>query len=825
MTTTDTVPCFHCGLPARLGDGFAVVLDGERKPMCCKGCEAVAQAIIDSGLGDYYRYRTEAAPTGREAVPEFLRQVALYDNPEVQKSFVRVEDANVREAALILEGITCAACVWLNERHIARLPGVLSVQINYGTHRARVRWDEGRIHLSDILRAVSDIGYLAHPYDPGRSQQLLEKERKQQLRYLGVAGALGMQVMMIAWALYHGNVEPEYRTFFHWVSLLLTIPVLAYSAQPFFKAAWRDFKRRQAGMDVPVALGITLAFAGSVWVTLRGGEHVYYESVTMFVFLLLAGRYFEFIARKRAAEAAEALVHLAPVMATRLTADGGEEVVPAVELNVGDRVLIRPGESVPADGVVMAGASSANEALLTGESLPIAKTAGSRLIAGSVNIESVLQMQVEHTGQDTVLSGVMRLLERAQTEKPAITQIADRAAAWFVAAVLVLATGVALFWWQHDPALWLPITVSVLVVTCPCALSLATPTAISAASSHLLRLGLLTTRGHALETLARATHFVFDKTGTLTAGRLTLRDVHALGGVGGDQCLALAAALERHSEHPIARALLKAVPSGPAALATEVENVPGGGLTGTIGGARYFIGTDRFITERTGLAIDDTLRARAQTGGYTVVWLSDDRQLLAAFSLGDELRAGARALIDELRQRGKNVWLLTGDNAPAAARVAQAVGITNVAAGLKPADKLARVRALQQEGAVVAMIGDGVNDAPVLAAAQVSVAMGGGTAVAVASADMILLSDRLPHLTEGLEVARKTVAIIRENLGWAIGYNVIALPAAAMGWVPPWLAAIGMSASSLLVVANALRLHRSRGERRRHNESVQTEAA
>jgi Cu2+-exporting ATPase len=808
-----------------LGDGFAVVIDGERKPMCCKGCEAVAQAILDSGLGDFYRYRTEAAPTGQELVPEFLRQVALYDNPEVQKSFVRVEDANVREAALILEGITCAACVWLNERHIARLPGVLSVQINYSTHRARVRWDESRIHLSDILRAVSDIGYLAHPYDPGRSQQLLEKERKQQLRYLGVAGALGMQVMMIAWALYHGSVEPEYRTFFHWASLLLTIPVLTYSAQPFFKAAWRDVKRRQAGMDVPVALGITLAFAGSLWVTVHGGEHVYYESVTMFVFLLLAGRYFEFIARKRAAEAAEALVHLAPMMATRLTADGGEEVVPAVELNVGDRVLIRPGESVPADGVVMAGASSANEALLTGESLPIAKTAGSRLIAGSINMESVLQMQVEQTGQDTVLSGVMRLLERAQTEKPTITQIADRAATWFVAAVLVLASGVALFWWQHEPALWLPITVSVLVVTCPCALSLATPTAISAASGHLLRLGLLTTRGHALETLARATHFVFDKTGTLTAGRLTLREVQTLGDSEREQCLTLAAALERHSEHPIARALLAAAPSGPAALATEVENVPGGGLSGLISGARYFIGTDRFITERTGLAIDAARRAQAQTGGNTVVWLADSRQLLAAFALGDELRAGARDLIDELRGRGKTVWLLTGDNAPAAARVAQAVGITNVAAGLKPADKLARVKALQAEGAVVAMIGDGVNDAPVLAAAQVSVAMGGGTAVALASADMILLSDRLPHLTEGMYVARKTVAIIRENLGWAIGYNLIALPAAAMGWVPPWLAALGMSASSLLVVANALRLHRPRREHHERRTSAHVEAA
>lgn len=355
--------------------------------MCCKGCEAVARAIINGGLSDYYKYRTVAAPTAREIVPEFLRQTAIYDHPEVQKSFVRVEDENTREAALILEGITCAACVWLNERHLARLPGVLAVHINYATHRARVKWDDRRIHLSDILQAVSRIGYLAHPFDPGRYQQQLENDRRQLLRRLGVAGILGMQAMTISVALYVGDwsgMELEYRRFFYWVSLLLALPVLLYSAQPFFRSAWRDLKHIRAGMDVPVSLGISAAFLASLWATITGAGAVYYDSVCMFVFFLLTGRYFELAAHKRAAEASESLVQATPATATRLIANGDrtmEETVAVAELQAGDRVRIRPGESIPADSVVLEGSSSVDESLLTGESRPVTKTPGKPLSA------------------------------------------------------------------------------------------------------------------------------------------------------------------------------------------------------------------------------------------------------------------------------------------------------------------------------------------------------------------------------------------------------------------------------------------------------------
>jgi Cu2+-exporting ATPase len=812
-TESVTVDCFHCGLPVPQHSDFAVDIDGVRQPMCCRGCEAVARAIVDSGLGPSYKFRTASAPTAREVVPEFLRQTAVYDNPEVQKSFVRVEDENVREAALILEGITCAACVWLNERHLARLPGVLAVHINYATQRARVTWDDRRIHLSDILQAVSRIGYLAHPFDPGRHQQRLEHERKQLLRRLGVAGVLGMQVMTISVALYVGDwsgVEMEFRRFFYWVSLLLTLPVVLYSALPFFTSAWRDLTHAQAGMDVPVSFGILTAFIASVWVTVTGQGAVYYDSVTMFVFFLLCGRYFEAAARKRATEASEALVRATPASATRLVTDGEhtiEETVAAAELQVGDRVRIRPGEHIPADGVVLEGQSGVNESLLTGESMPVNKSPGQSLIGGSINIESPLVARVEKTGPDTVLSSILRLLDRAVAEKPRMAQMADRVAGGFVIAVLLLAGLVALYWWQQDSPLWLPATIAVLVITCPCALSLATPAAITAATGQLTRLGLLVTRGHALETLARATHFIFDKTGTLTRGRLRLLETRTLSRPNDAECLRRTAALERHSEHPIARALIEAAePGGPEA--TEVVNTPGAGMRGVVDGQTLFLGTPAYIEEQTGRTADPGMLAELRRRGDTVVLLAGRDALQAAFVLTDELRPGARELIAELKRQGKSVMLLTGDHETAARRVADGLGIEDLAWDLRPGDKLERVRALQQRGAVVAMVGDGVNDAPVLAAAQVSIAMGGGTAVAAASADMILLSQKLPHLADGLSVARRTLAIIRQNLVWAVVYNLLAIPAAAAGYVTPWMAALGMSASSLLVVANALRLTR-----------------
>lgn len=824
--------CYHCGLPVPENLNLFVTINGESQPMCCPGCQAVAQAIIDANLEDFYKHRTSNAPTGKELVPEFLQQITVYDNPAIQKRFVRSE-GELREAALILEGITCAACVWLNERHLKTLPGVIDVQINYSTHRARIRWDNSQILLSEILEAVSHIGYIAHPYDAARQQEVLERERKEQLRRIGVAGVLGMQVMMFSIALYAGawyGMDAEFKTLFHWINLILTLPIIFYSAEPFFKSAWRDVSHRQVGMDVPIALALSLAFIGSIYAVFNGG-HVYFDSIAMFVFFLLTGRYFELQARQKSARAAESLVHLVPTMATRLqkTAEGvEEELVLVADLEIGDKLLIRPGENIPADGTILEGNSSIDESLLTGESHPITKTAGQALIAGTVNIESPLQMEIDKIGADTVLSHILRLLERAQTEKPAITQLADRVASWFVLGVLLLALGVAVYWWFVNPEMWLTITLAVLVVTCPCALSLATPTAITAATSSLTQAGLLITRGHALESLAQATHFVFDKTGTLTKGHLRLLATHIYADLNQAECLQYVVALERHSEHPIARALLAAWEEVPHIdlegeisnegkknrylPSTAISNHPGAGLQGDIADTRYFVGTPAFITKMTDLRLEPEQLQSLEKEGNTVVLLANKKSLIAAFVLGDEIRSGARELIQALRQQGKSVSLLSGDHAIAVQRVARAVGIDTISAALTPDDKLQAVKSLQKEGEIVAMIGDGVNDAPVLAQAQVSIAMGGGTQVARASADMILLTEQLPNLLIGINTAHQTLKIIRQNVAWAIGYNVLALPAAAVGWIAPWIAAIGMSFSSLLVVTNALRLTVSKSE-------------
>ncbi len=796
--------CYHCDLPVPPGAHYPVEIDGEVREMCCPGCQAVASAIVANGLTDFYQYRTEKSRNPEQAMEQVLETLSLYDKPELQKDFVSQESGNVRQASLILEGIVCAACVWLNERHVMALPGVKEFRINYSTRRARVKWDEEKIHLSDILKAITAIGYVAHPFDVSRQEKLQKRERSRALRGLAIAGLGAMQVMMLAVAMYAGEsqgMDQDLRQFMRWVSLLITVPVVFYSAAPFFKSAWRDLKYRQLGMDVPVSLAIGTAFVASVWMTIQNQGEVYYDSVTMFTFFLLAGRYLEMMARHRAGQAAEELVRLLPVTATRVQ-EGGDEVVSASELQVNDLVRVKPGETVPADGLIIEGESSVDESLLTGESVPVSRKLNSRIIGGSINIESPLIMRIEQVGEDTVLSSIVRLLDRAQTEKPKLAQLADRIAGWFVAVILILAIIIAWYWWQHDPEHAFRICLSVLVVTCPCALSLATPAALVAATGQLTRLGLLTTRGHALETLARATHIVFDKTGTLTQGRLQLEKVIKLGSFSNEQALSIAASLETGSEHPIAKAIIE--PAINIAEAQDSKAYTGRGIQATIDGKLYRIGKPEFVTELNHQSI-----ARANLAQQkTVVAMGDENSVLALFILSDVIREEAHSSITALQALGLEVSLLSGDQAGIVNAVAAQLGITDAQSGLLPNEKLKQIQAMQQKGDIVVMVGDGVNDAPVLAAAQVSVAMGSGSQIAHASADMVLLSERLPHIVDGVVMARRTLSVIRQNLIWALVYNALALPLASMGMVAPWMAAIGMSASSLVVVLNALRLTR-----------------
>jgi Cu2+-exporting ATPase len=795
--------CFHCGLPVG-NAAFPVRVDDVERPTCCRGCQAVAQTIIDNGLGAYYRNRTAMAPSAQGA-PAVPAELGVYDMPEVQRNFVRDANEHEKEASLLIDGVTCAACVWLIEQRIARLDGVTAVSLNYATRRARVRWDSRVTALSAILGAVAALGFSAHPYDAGRAEERLRRERGVLLWRLFIAGFSMMQVMMYAVPVYiaDGAMTPDIEQLMRIASLVLTLPVALWSAVPFYSGAWRDLRRWRVGMDVPVTLGIVIAFAASVYATATASGTVYFDSVSMFVFLLLGARFLEMEARAKAVRTQERLVRLVPATAERILADGSGERIAAAALRPGDLVRVRPGEAIPADGTVVEGSSKADEALLTGESRPVSKRPGDPLTGGALNLDGVVTMRVTRIGEDTVLAGIVRLMDRAQTEKPRIAQLADHVARWFVAVLLLLTLATFALWWQIDPqqALW--VAVAMLVVTCPCALSLATPAALTAATGSAYRDGVLVTRGAALETLARATHFVFDKTGTLTSGRMALAGVRALGTETSAQCLALAAALESWSEHPVGRALVAAA-NGVHPVASGVSAVTGQGIEGSVGGRQLRIGRPEFVAALHGQALPPDLECVPDA--IAVVALGDDRGWIALFLLDDVVRHDAPALVRDLAAGGAQVSLLSGDRRQRVAHTAFELGITDYAGGATPADKLAYVEKLQASGAVVAMIGDGVNDAPVLAKAQVSIAPGSGTELAQVSADIILLSDRLDVLAGTVRNARRTLRVIRQNLGWAMAYNAVALPLAMAGLVTPLVAAIGMSTSSLLVVLNALRL-------------------
>jgi Cu2+-exporting ATPase len=792
------------------GRHVAPVLGAVRE-FCCAGCEAVARTIVAGGFERYYETRSAPRPgDGAALLPKDLPPLEVYDDPAAQRQFVAAPEEGRREVSLILDRIRCAACLWLSEQWLRRQPGILRVDINYATHRAQVAWDPAHTQLSKILEAVRAIGYDAYPYDPQRQDALAQRARRTAYWRLFVAGFGAMQVMMYAFPAYldagGGTLAPDTERLMRWASLLLTLPVIFFSSGPFFVGAWQSLKRRSLSLDAPIALGIAAGFAASLWATFSGGGAVYYDTITMLVFLLLAARLLESSARERAARSLDPLARWMPSFAMRLAGsdpEAGVERVPAHTIAPGDFVLVASGERVPADGVVLRGSSSADESLLTGESRPVAKNVGAPLVGGSINLEQPLVMQVARTGADTQAAAVLRLVERAAAGKPRLVEAADRLAARLTAVVLLVAAAAFVFWAGESPAHAVWVAVAVLVATCPCALALAAPIVLTRANAFLLSRGLALTRGAAIERLERTTDVVLDKTGTLTAGRFSIRAVRPLGARDAKDCMAMARALEASSRHPIARAF-----EGPSALsADEVTNAPGEGLEGRIAGRRLRLGTEAYCHALAGRALP------ANRGGadaqQTAVFLADADGWLAAFVLEDALRPEAEAFVADLVARGLRVHLASGDRPVAVESVARRLGIDSVLGGATPQDKFDFVARLQRTGRIVAMIGDGLNDAPVLARADVSVAVSGGADAAQAQADIVLLGGatqlRLSVVGDAMSVARRAMRLIRQNFAWAVLYNAVALPLAAIGWIGPWEAAIGMTASSFIVVINAMR--------------------
>jgi Cu2+-exporting ATPase len=745
----------------------------------------------------------------------------VYDHPLLRSEYLLPAEgtAELQESVLQLDNVRCAGCCATIEKKINAQPGIHHGEINYSSHQLRLGWDDSVTTLGKVMRYLDQLGYPAQPVNAqsvrsGAAAQLSD-QRQGLIRQLGVAAALGMQVMVMSVCLYAGDwwgIDPDMARFFSYLSLLLTVPVLLYSGQSFLLGALGDLRRARIGMDVPIALGLTIAFIASVHALWGGQGDTYFDSITMFVLLVLGARLIELNCRHKALTAVNRFDAVLPVSATRMR-DGNRERVPLAALQPSDLVQLDCGDTVPADGKVITGQSSFDESLLTGESVPVRKSPGDSVIAGTHNLLQPVTIEVSHVGEATRFSAIAQLVRRARFAKPQVSVLVERLARWFVMIVLGVAALVAWYGWQSGSSDFLATTIAVLIVSCPCALALATPAATSMAMSRALERGMLVTSGTAMETLARADHFFFDKTGTLTTGDFNVTAVAPNRGQSRERVIALARTLERYSAHPLAAAIDR-LASEPYLPANDVDTRSNDGISATINQHRYHIGSAAFVQRITGMPVDQT-----STASETIVVLADDSRVLGTFYCSDEIRPGAHELIRRLQRSGKRVSILSGDRQEAVRRVADALGIDYFFAECSPVDKLNHVSQAVAAGSVVAMLGDGVNDAPVVNAAHVSIALADRVNLTATHADIVALNSSMENTDQLLSMADRLTLTIRQNLCWALGYNALAIPFAAMGWVPPWLAALGMSASSLVVVVNASR----GGESRQTHNKVRRE--
>lgn len=915
--------CFHCAEPVPEPPFTAHIL-GEDRLMCCMGCQLAAESIVEAGLEQYYLDRSEINRTA--SMPTELERLRAYDHEDIQAQFVYAADGK-SVAELSVNNLRCAACTWLIETRLYEMPGVDKCQVNLTNQRMRVIWDEDKLPISDILATINQIGYDAKPYRQDTHEAMLERNNKKMMIRLGIAALGAMQAMMFAVGMYFGNYTSfsgmlvEQRDFLRWVSLFVSIPVFFYCAVPFFTSAWSAIKIRQVNMDVPVSIALIVTFFASLYATISGTGETYYDSVSMFVFFLLAGRYIEHNARLKAANMANDLVVVEPTLVQRLgnesaliqqidqanitpnqsveqkietaehallltdaehqkLAQLGElihaakrskqseqqealqatqkqsvvtgetalnsqpqkyETVTAHTLNIGDVIMIEAGSEVVADGILCSETATVSQSLLTGESLLIVKHRGDRVIGGSQNDSQPFVMIVTELPENSQIALIDRLMNRALSEKPKVAEQADKWARWFVARILVLAVFVFIAWYFVDPSQALWATVAVLVATCPCALSLATPIALTVSTNRLASYGFLTTRGHTIQTLAEVTHVAFDKTGTLTYGKPNLLYIEPLQSLvesehaeqdsalhmDQEQLLAIAAALEVGSRHPIASALLDAAYQLHLPAVTELVHHTAGGVEAVVndigGGYKYRLGHVDFALNQTdSTAAEDKPQIQLQKhNASTAVMLTRCRMAsegetagevwepMALYYFNDSVREGVAEMIAALQAENIETVILTGDPSEHAQTVAKELGVDKVYFGLSPSDKVDHIKELQQQGHVVMMVGDGINDAPVLAAANISTAIAGAADLAQVSSDSVILNGKVPAVYDAKRVADKAQHIIKQNLRWALTYNSVVLLPAAFGYVPPWLAAIGMSLSSLVVVLNALRLKRA----------------
>ena len=802
--------CFHCGLPVGAGADYHARLDGMERQFCCFGCQSVCSAIHEAGLQGYYQRTPEGALLGPP--PEPPRDIEIYDMDEVQQEFTTCS-GDTRDIHLLVEGIHCAACVWLIERGLQRMPGVLSANVNLAAKRLHLRWDNQHATLSGLIRALASIGYSAVPYDPDSAEGAIKKANRAMLYRLFFSGFAMMNMLWISVALYSGANQGEFRGFFHWIGFALATPTLLYAGYPFYRGAFGGLRGGRMTMDLPITIGLGVTYAYSLYITLTdnmAGE-VYFDTVTNLIFVILIGRYLEGMFRHQAVSATNRLMELQPRVATVMR-DGQEQMTPIRGVKPGDQVLIKPGSKVPVDGVVLEGHSAVDEAMLSGESAPVSKSAGAQVFAGTMNTSGALLVEVRALLQDTTLSKIIRLVEEAQSSKAPIQRLADTIVPWFVLVTLACASVTFFIWNVQDFEIALMAATSVLIITCPCALGMATPMSIAVASGLGAKHGILIKNGLVLETLAKVTHFVFDKTGTLTEGKMSIAQIHVAAGMEAADILRSAAAVERYSEHSAAKAIIaeaeKAQPDYRSIAVTGFQATAGLGVEANVAGQAMLLGSAEWLTQR-GIAMDARLQSQAhelESQAMSCVHAAQNGIHVAIFALADRLRGDAQQLVDELRSAGIAMTLLSGDRKPVAEAIAKQLGGMDVIAEVLPQDKDKVIQRLQQCGAVVAMVGDGINDAPALIRADVGIALGSGTDVSVESADIVLMHNELDKVRLATLLSRRTLRTIKQNIGLSFLYNIIMIPLAMMARVSPLVAAITMPISSLVVIGNAARI-------------------
>ena len=817
---SDQQACFHCGLPVSEHAGCETEINGENRHFCCAGCLTVCQMIHESGLDDFYtrlNYQDAEAPP-----PELVADLEQYDLPELQAEFVRDLGQGRRQAHLLVEGIHCAACVWLIEKGLAAMDGIEMAEVNLAHQRLNLRWDSNKVVLSAIMQRLGALGYAAAPFNQETAEGSVQRRNRSLLFRMAFAGFGAMNIMWISIALYAGTfsgLDAGHKEFFQLISFFIATPVLIYTGWPFFRSALLGLRHGGLTMDLPISIGSLSTYVYSCWVLVNANGEVYFDTVVTFLFVILIGRYLEGLSKRNASSAALRLMELQPRLATRLLADGEEERISVRKLQVGDQVLVRPGEKVPADGLVLSGESYIDESMLSGESRPLRKEGGSSVVAGSINVDGSLTVEVCLIGADTTLARIVTLVEEAQGSKASVQQTADRIVPWFVATTLGLALITFLYWFRDDFDTALLAAVSVLIITCPCALGLATPMGIAVGVGAGAKRGVLVRHGQALESLSSITHVVFDKTGTLTEGRMRVADVAVSNDFDAATVIALAAAVESHSRHPLAAAIA-AEHEGARFSCSSFMSESGLGVSGIVDGKSVVIGNQRLM-QRTGAQISEDMQQQRQSIEQAMgvaVLVAVDGQLAGLIHMQDRVRDEAEGLMVSLREQGIGITVLTGDSRQAAETLKEKLGEMVVMAELLPEEKETEVRRLQEQGEKVLMIGDGVNDAPALARADVSMAMGSGMDVSMECSDIVLVGSDLSRVAFAISLAHKTISTIRQNIGISLLYNIILVPAAMAAMLTPVFAAIAMPISSLLVIGNAILIRVRVRETRKSNK-------